>query len=244
MSIPHPTSGTNSVWTNKVSKTQWSKELLAWDKKEGNPVFHLTRTPTSMQEFWGRWLQKYKQKRAYLNGTGRGTTNSPRCYQYDRIDMLAGQRMGINPGEILDGDPSEIMLEKALEDTERYQDDEIRPRNQRLRLPSISSDEDIDPLLFITDPSPSPTQLEPAQALDSERDLEGLSQTIIHGKSPQITSSQETPKGPARKRKLKGGHDSFIAQAMQEAIAAKLEMNDRREETRKQQFEAERELHS
>jgi hypothetical protein len=156
--------------------------------------------------------------------------------------MLAGQRMGINPGEILDGDPSEIMLEKALEDTERYQDDEIRPRNQRLRLPSISSDEDIDPLLFITDPSPSPTQLEPAQALDSERDLEGLSQTIIHGKSPQITSSQETPKGPARKRKLKGGHDSFIAQAMQEAIAAKLEMNDRREERRKQQFEAELEL--
>jgi hypothetical protein len=60
MSIPHPTSGTNFVWTNKVSKTQWSKELLAWDKKEGNPVFHLTRTPTSMQEFWGRWLQKYK----------------------------------------------------------------------------------------------------------------------------------------------------------------------------------------
>ena len=51
--------------------------------------------------------------------------------------MLASQYIGINPGKILDGDPSMKMMEEALEDTEKLQDDQ-----RRSRLTSISSDID------------------------------------------------------------------------------------------------------
>src|SRR5436309_2904746 len=225
MSAPHPTSGTNFVWTNKASKAQWSKELLAWDKEDGERVFHSARTTTAIHEYWSRWLQKYKKKRAYLNGTGSGTIDSPVCYNYDQIDMLAGQRMGINPGEILDGDPSMKMMEEALEDTEKLQDDQRRPR-----LTSISSDidENIDLSLLIRNAS-----LSPEKQSSSHTERKNSSQTI---------GSQETPKGLARDRRPKCGYDSYISQTIQESMAARTQMSEQREEKRWRQFEAELEI--
>ena len=91
--------------------------------------------------------------------------------------------MGINPGKILDGDPSMKMMEEALEDTEKLQDDQ-----RRSRLTSISSDidENIDLSLLIRNASPSPEKQS-----SSHTERKNSSQTI---------GSQETPKGLARDR--------------------------------------------
>jgi hypothetical protein len=238
MTIPHPSRGNNYNWTSRVPKAQWTAQLLAWDKEEGTPIFNSSRTSASMNEFWTRWLKQYKERKRHENGTGNGKLGAPKCHNFDQIDALVCSRMNFNPGAILDGDPSIDMIEEAIKDTNCGQDNEATTKCplRRFRLASISSDIDeiiIDPLdIFLEDPlSKTNRSVSPRPPNQESLPLSSIA-----------TSSQETPKGPERKRKLKRGHDSFLAHTMQDALASKAEISNQREERLRIRWEAEREL--